>query len=114
MSDSFPDAPFLIWDPLLVEPFRNSALVEPPQDFISKNFERNVVKVEDFFRQSCTPKKRELDFLDMLLHGLSDTKVGLYSNYHDISVFKDGYAHPKSVHYAYMYAARHVRRAVLY
>jgi RNA-dependent RNA polymerase len=87
---------------VLVEPFQNSDLVEPPPNFIGDNFEKSVISVSDFFKQSGTSVDRERDFQKVLLHGLSDTKVGMYSNYHGLAVYKYGYSHQTSVRYAYM------------
>jgi hypothetical protein len=84
----------------------NKAFTEPPPNFIATNFDRNIVTVVDSLKEfSTAPQLTAARGLqEALLLGLADSKVGLYSKYHDRAVYKYGLAAEKTIHYGYMFA----------
>jgi RNA-dependent RNA polymerase len=93
----------MFWSKLLLEHFKNSAFSEPPADLFTRNFHREVETVVKFSqRVSSQPSTPHRDLQKVLLLGLADTKVGLYSIFHDNAVYKLGYASEEAVRMAYM------------
>lgn len=74
----------LFWSRLLVEFFQTSAFNAAPAD-LSLNFHKQVESVTEFGKRvfSLPASKTQEDFQKILLLGLMDTKVGLYSCFHD-------------------------------
>jgi hypothetical protein len=71
--------------PELVKSFRNSKLTLEPKGFKEDNFERSVESVKlGSSRMSAvaTPDGQRI-FHDLMLAGLTDKEVGIYSYYHD-------------------------------
>ncbi|TFK66180.1 hypothetical protein BDN72DRAFT_900047 [Pluteus cervinus] len=97
------DEPFIIWEPSLVEQFDNKNLFREPDD-LKGFFESQVEKVSQFReRVQCLPKKEAQEaFQEVLLLGLSDAKVGMYSKFHQFATNKYGYAHPETILFAYL------------
>ena len=100
-TDSDLDTATVIVEPELVNAFENHALVDPPNKLLEANFEREIEKVSEFL-VNCSSKSREREVFKRLLLGLSDTKVGQYSNFHENAVYHLGYNHPETVRLAYM------------
>lgn len=93
----------MFWAKLLLEPFRNSKFSEPPADLLTRNFEREVETLVKFsHRVSVQPTTSQREFQKVLLLGLADTKVGLYSIFHDNAVYKLGYGSEEAIRMAYM------------
>ncbi|KAG0704371.1 RNA dependent RNA polymerase-domain-containing protein [Suillus ampliporus] len=86
------DTVVLVWSKHLVENFNTAPLCETPAD-LSNNFEREL-----------SDKEAQTAFQKVLLLGLAETKVGLYSNFQDIAVYKHGYASAAAIRLAYMFA----------
>lgn len=86
-----------------MESFTNSRVVDAPHDLRS-NFESEIEIVSDFLRRTSTMETIVKDYYlsQELLLGLQDSKVGLYSTFHESSVFRRGYDHPTTVRLAYM------------
>lgn len=101
----FTDELFIIREAALVEPFKNKPLTEVPANLQKDNFEGQVESVDSFAERamSLSPQEAQKAFQQVLLLGLNDSKVGLYSMFHDYAVFKYGYADRKAVRLAYMY-----------
>lgn len=97
------DTVMLNWNKPLVEQFRGSPLCTSPSN-LSTFFEREVVHVRDFDKSisMLEHKKAQQAFQNVLLLGLAETKVGLYSKYHDAAVYELGYGSKKAIHLAYM------------
>lgn len=100
------DLAMLIWAPAIVETFSNSPFTPAPQEFLGNNFEREVESVDAFRERAAAlpPGEAQKEFQSILLLGLSDSKVGLYSNFHDNATYAYGYADPRTIRLAYMYA----------
>ncbi|KAG5643296.1 hypothetical protein DXG03_001223 [Asterophora parasitica] len=96
---------FIIRERSLVEPFCTKELVPMPKNFLEDNFERHPQTVEQFAQHSSAMSSREAQeaFQDVLLLSLRETKYGLYSTFHDYSVWKKGYKHPDSIRLSYMF-----------
>ncbi|KAI5121840.1 hypothetical protein M0805_003273 [Coniferiporia weirii] len=98
------DTVTVIAEPLIVNGFTNSRVVDAPED-LRDRFEREIEKVSSFLSRvkdmPVLAKEREL--YKKLLLGLSDSKVGLYSMFHDNAVYYLGYDSPEAVRLAYMF-----------
>lgn len=103
------DKGLLIYDPLLVGPFKNadSKYADPPAD-INDNFKEktNLETVAEFLCRrppSCSSKTVVRDLQHYLLGGLRDTSVvGKYSNMHEVSAYIKGYFHKDTIRLAYL------------
>ncbi|KAG8219296.1 RNA dependent RNA polymerase-domain-containing protein [Butyriboletus roseoflavus] len=98
------DTVMLNWCKPLVEQFRSSYLCTAPSD-LSTFFEREVEHVRDFDKRASKlePKQAQQAFQKVLLLGLAETRVGLYSKFHDAAVYEFGYGNQKAIHLAYMF-----------
>lgn len=98
----FIDTVMLNWCKPLVEQFKSSSLCTSPD--VSNFFEREVEYVRDFDdRVSVLESKVAQQALQkVLLLGLAETKVGLYSKFHDAAVYEYGYGSPNAIKLAYM------------
>lgn len=77
----------LFFSRLLVEFFQTSAFNPPPEDLLSRNFHLEVESVKTFGQRVSilAANESQSEFLNILLLGLMDTKVGLYSKFHDLA-----------------------------
>lgn len=96
----------LIWQPELVTEFRNAkeSFADPPSDLDSK-FEVENLRVEEFLSElkDCSDDIKINKIQKYLLGTLKDfSLVGRYSNFHEISVYMDGYQSEKTKLLAYM------------
>lgn len=98
----FSDTVMLNWYKPLVEQFKGYPLCIAPS--ISDYFQREVEHVRDFDKRvsELEPREAQQAFQKVLLLGLGETRVGLYSKFHDAAVYELGYAHPTAIHLAYM------------
>ncbi len=92
------------WAPSVVEQYKNPEFVDKPDGFEAKNFKKTVEKVELFVDRLSqpTPHRDHKFFLEAVLHGLGNSKVGTYSKYHEYATYTMGYSHPETVRLAYM------------
>jgi RNA-dependent RNA polymerase len=100
MSD-FPDTVFVMWSKLLTTHFRNASFIQPPDDF-KENFETQVTLVRDFL-DTFDEDHIQMEFQKALLNGLVDTKIGIYSIWHDISVYERGLDDEETLFLGHMY-----------
>lgn len=86
-----------------METFQTAPLCEAPSN-LSNDFEREVEHVVDFDQRvsRLSAKDAQTAFQKVLLLGLAETKVGLYSNFHDLAVYERGYANPAAIRLAFM------------
>ena len=93
----------LNWCKPLVEQFKGSPLCTSPNN-LSIFFEREVEHVRDFDKRASNleAKQAQQAFQKVLLLGLAETRVGLYSKFHDAAVYECGYGNQKAIHLAYM------------
>jgi RNA-dependent RNA polymerase len=68
-------------------------------------FEGKVEHVTAFSERvsALSTRATQKEFQAICLLGLNDSKVGLYSSFHDYAVWRYGLDHPESVRMAYMY-----------
>lgn len=87
-----------------MQPFRNSKLVLPPKNFLKDNFERNIESVREALDRinGLAIHEGQGAFQDIMLKGLGNGQVGMYSHYHDAALWKYGYDSPKAIRCAYM------------
>ena len=97
------DTVTIIADTTIVEGFRSPSTVNEPSD-LRGNFESEVEEVIAFMEMvdNIAALQKERELCTKLLLGLSDSKVGLYSQFHDNAIYKLGYDHPETVRLAYM------------
>jgi len=83
--------------------FQTAPLCEAPSN-ITKDFEREVEHIVDFDQRvsKLSARDAQIAFQKVLLLGLAETKVGLYSNFHDLAVYERGYASSTAIRLAYM------------
>ncbi|EPQ53404.1 hypothetical protein GLOTRDRAFT_130743 [Gloeophyllum trabeum ATCC 11539] len=98
------DTVMVVWDQNFVRPFCNADLVVPEENFISENFHRDIEKVPDFLNRIARQRRSQChsELLRVLLQGMADRKVGIYSMYHDITVHAYGLADARTVRLAHM------------
>ncbi|KAG1840300.1 RNA dependent RNA polymerase-domain-containing protein [Suillus subalutaceus] len=98
------DTVTLVWSKRLVETFNTAPLCTAPAS-LSDDFEREVEHVEDFDGRvsKLSAKEAQTAFQKVLLLGLAETKVGLYSKFHDLAVYERGYASAAATRLAYMF-----------
>ncbi|KAG2116227.1 RNA dependent RNA polymerase-domain-containing protein [Suillus cothurnatus] len=98
------DTVTLVWSKRLVETFNTAPLCMAPAG-LSDDFEREVEQVKDFDRRAAklSAKEAQTEFQKVLLLGLAETKVGLYSKFHDLAVYERGYASAAAIRLAYMF-----------
>ncbi|KAF7311406.1 RNA-dependent RNA polymerase [Mycena kentingensis (nom. inval.)] len=100
------DTVIITWLPQLVVNFQNKEFTPPPPNFIETFFERDVKTVESLFLDDLAPlgmAEAQLHFQKTILAtGLVDSKVGLYSSFHDSAVFYYGYGSPQAILMAYL------------
>jgi hypothetical protein len=77
--------------------FENAKVISPPSTFVDENFEKDPIKV----RSLLYDDKVHL-FQGHLLSGLLDNRIGLYSYFHDVSTYKNGYGHPETLRLGWM------------
>lgn len=92
------------WAPSLVEQYKNSEFVNKPDRFEERNFKGTVEKVTSFVDRLSqrTPHGDHKFFFEAMLQGLGNSKLGMYSKYHEIATYTKGYSDPETVRLAYM------------
>jgi hypothetical protein len=75
----------LHWSKLLVNFFRTSAFSAAPEDLLTRNFHREVELVTTFGQRvsKLSVDDSQSEFQRILLLGLTDAKIGIYSIFHD-------------------------------
>ncbi|KAI6136111.1 RNA dependent RNA polymerase-domain-containing protein [Pisolithus sp. B1] len=98
------DTVMLTWCRELVDNFKNFSRCEEPKG-IREAFEREVEHVRDFDRRisNLSLKEAQQALQKVLILGLAETRVGLYSIYHDLAVYKKGYDSQEAIKLAYMF-----------
>ncbi|KAJ7590902.1 RNA dependent RNA polymerase-domain-containing protein [Mycena floridula] len=97
----------LIYDPAIVEPFRNSDLkfATPPEN-IMDNFETTTKEtIADLVKSIKDPRLLASELQAQLLSSATEmSQVGQYSNMHEVASYKVGYDHPKTIRLAYLFS----------
>jgi len=99
------DTAMLTWKPEIVFAFRQPGLNTVPPDFRSENFDKQIEHVDSLLVKISTMGESEAEqeihriFVDSLLQ---ETRTGIYSNFHNASLYERGYGHPETVRLAHM------------
>ena len=106
LGDYDGDKGIFIYQPELVQPFRNAPahLADPPQDIESNFRKQNESVHEHLERTKCLLIEDQIDARQYYLLGaVLDTHVyGSYSNFHEIATYMLGYSHPETTRLAHM------------
>ena len=72
---------------------------------MAENFEEHIESVNNFNDRlsKMNPDDADKELFQVLLQGLSESLVGLYSNFHEVAIYKHGYDHEIAVLLAYMF-----------
>ncbi|PFH49062.1 hypothetical protein AMATHDRAFT_64002 [Amanita thiersii Skay4041] len=99
------DELFIIRESCLVKYFQSKPLVPEPKNLQQECFEVNAETLDAFSERSILLSKPvvQQQFQEVLLSGLNDAKVGIYSGFHDQAIIKLGYDHPETIRLAYMF-----------
>lgn len=106
------DTAIAVWEPRLVEPFRNAnddISVEPDAvkpDAPSSCFHSTKETVSDFVNNtgSMDPEERTMKLQTYLLRSVSAASLtGKYSTWYDSAVYKYGYGSPQAILLAFKY-----------
>lgn len=97
----------VIHEPAIVREFHNAPVVERPADLTAQHFEplskiqqvSSMHKELETLRQS-SPSQASLSLQKCLLSGLTDSRVGLYSRFHELSAYIHGYGHEETLRLA--------------
>ncbi|KAI0348335.1 hypothetical protein BDW22DRAFT_1350519 [Trametopsis cervina] len=100
------DVAICIWNRQIVDAFNNSPVERMQDGFIEEYFEPEsdielVSSVADEIRSSPTHAQTILQ--RRLLSGITDSKVGIYSNFHENLVYARGYDHEETLRVAHMF-----------
>lgn len=98
------DKALVNWEPSIVEQFRPPKVVDKPDEFEIKNFEKDVESVTSFHDRLVHSSQEEAhkSFLQAVLRSLDDGHVGMYSRYHSYAAYTLGYSHDETIRLAYM------------
>jgi RNA-dependent RNA polymerase len=95
----------LTWKPEIVSAFLQPELNVEPSNFHLENFDKQIEHVESLVVKISTMGESEAEqemhrvFVDSLLH---EERTGIYSNFHNASLYERGYGHPETVRLAHM------------
>ncbi|KZT52835.1 hypothetical protein CALCODRAFT_520474 [Calocera cornea HHB12733] len=101
------DRATVVWEPRIVEPFKNAdpRFADQPdgfEDFLERDT-TTVAEMIDKFQTLSIPERR-LEIQKYLLCDLkSDFQMQGYSNRHDVALYLLGASHPKTVEFAHKY-----------
>jgi RNA-dependent RNA polymerase len=89
----------------IVSTFKPPPPNPPPSGFLNKYFEKDVETVLDFCTQHRGESRDHLaeEIRKILLSNLSNTRVGVYSKFHDNATYNLGYDNQTTIRLAYMY-----------
>ena len=99
------DTAMLTWKPEIVSAFRPPKLEDVPPKFLAENFDKQIEMVESFVNKISGMEEAEAEremhrvFVNSLLH---DARTGIYSNFHNVSLYERGYSDRETVRLAHM------------
>ncbi|KAI0095023.1 RNA dependent RNA polymerase-domain-containing protein [Irpex rosettiformis] len=100
------DVAVCIWDRDIVNAFVNSPINSMPEDTVEKYFEPEsaIELVSTVYDEvQSRPDRAQSIIQRRLLSGLTESKVGIYSKYHENAIYALGYDHPETLRIAYMF-----------
>lgn len=103
LREMFLDTVTILAERSIVDTFKNAETVREPTD-LRENFQPEIEKVSVFCDRvrSMDGAYRAYELSKKLLSGLSESKVGLYSRFHENVVYSHGYSHADAIRLAYM------------
>ena len=99
-----PDILFLLRG-IFTKEFKNCPYSAPTPDFMTRNFEKERETIADFCGRVSrygSHAERQAALARVFLAELGDSKVGIYSMYHDMAIAEHGYGAPETVRIAHM------------
>ena len=98
------DTAQIIWQPEIVGPFRNAdERYASPPPMLMDDLHKEDRPLDELVGMKLKPEEFSKELMPYLLAGLQDTSlVGIYSNWHLTSVYKNGFFHPESIRLAWM------------
>ncbi|KLO20599.1 hypothetical protein SCHPADRAFT_816328 [Schizopora paradoxa] len=98
------DTVTILADRSIVDTFKNAKTVREPND-LRDNFQPEIEKVSAFCDRisNMDDATQAYELGKKLLAGLSDSKVGMYSRFHENVVYSRGYSDPEAIRLAYMF-----------
>ena len=97
-----------IYDPRLVSNFKSSPVGKPPENFLRDNFEDrgSIQQVTEMAAEisalSGDANTRRQRLQQSLLAGLAAAPIGAYSEFHENSIYANGYSVPDTIRLALM------------
>lgn len=98
---------------IFAKDFTNCSYSEPTRDFMERNFEKERETIADFCARVGSTQRlhdpasaageKQAALARVFLAELGDSKVGLYSVYHDKAIAKLGYGAPETLRIAHMF-----------
>jgi RNA-dependent RNA polymerase len=98
------DTAQIIWQPEIVEPFRNAdpKYATAPKE-IAADTKKEDLPLRSFTDRKLSPEECVKELTPYLLAGLKDTSlVGVYSNWHIMATYRNGYTHEETIRLAWM------------
>ena len=100
----------VIFDPAVIKNFNNHPFVDKPKE-VNEKFERSVEKVRDFCAriENLGPEERARKLVRIMIGGLKNSDVGLYSYMHDLAIYMYGYTDRRTEILAHAYVSSVIR-----
>lgn len=75
-----------------------------PEDFMQANFkaEDDILTVATLHDEVAASEQKSDTLQRHLLAGLTQSKVGIYSGFHEVAMYQHGYGDPRTVRMAHM------------
>ncbi|KAI0684677.1 RNA dependent RNA polymerase-domain-containing protein [Cytidiella melzeri] len=98
------DVAVCIWDHDIVSSFTNAPVVPTPTTIIEENFESAIEVVSSVRNEiRLSPDQAPKILQRCLLSGLVESRVGIYSKFHDNVIYCSGFDHPDAIRMAHMF-----------
>ena len=100
-----PDILFLLRG-IFTKEFKNCPYSAPTPDFMTRNFEKERETIADFcgrVARCASPAEQQAALAKVFLSELGDSKVGIYSLYHDKAIAQHGYGASETIRIAHMW-----------
>ncbi|KAI5825047.1 hypothetical protein K523DRAFT_251903 [Schizophyllum commune Tattone D] len=91
---------------IFTKEFKNCPYSAPTPDFMTRNFEKERETIADFcgrVARCASPAEQQAALAKVFLSELGDSKVGIYSLYHDKAIAQHGYGAPETIRIAHMF-----------
>lgn len=102
-----PDCAVCIWDPQIVDTFKQPELTLPPDNFEQHNFKplSDAKRVTALYRELRAVNAADVDAVLQrnLTVGIVDMSLGIYSRFHEYAIYRFGYDAEQSRRLAFMY-----------